>query len=216
MAAVAVAAWAAQRPAPERLRSELGRILAQPEYQQASVPWLAELIRRFLEWWLRDWGPGWSALHEAWPVLYWAIVAILCVALVALLYHIVMTIGMAFTDRPRTRSKAQVMRFASPDELRHRALSLAADGRYGEAVRALYEALIRLLDLQGVLRYDSARTNWEYLEALGKAPALAAEIRPLTLRLDGVLYGGATADEAEFTACRELVDRAWASGEVAT
>ncbi|MEN6344211.1 MAG: DUF4129 domain-containing protein [Armatimonadia bacterium] len=204
------------RPPVAKLREELARILAQREYQQAEAPWLRKLLQRIVEW-LSDlfgaWSPQVHALKEAWPALYWVIVFLLVAVLALLLYHIALTLRMAFAG-PRRRQEAPVsVRQVSPDALRARAESMAKQGRYLEAIRALLEALMRRLDRLEVTPYDPSRTNWELLEALAAAPVIAREFEPLARRLDLVLYGGAVADAETFRICAEQVDRIWTAGE---
>jgi hypothetical protein len=203
------------RPAPADLRAEIERILAQPEYRRAQGTWLQGLIKRLVEW-LRDvfgdWSPQVVALKEAWPVLYWVVTGLLILVAAVLLYHIGYTLSLMFRDRrPRPRP-APGRPAADPDALRAQAAELAAQGRYAEAAAALYEALIRHLDRQGILRHDDSRTNGEYLEAVRGRPPLAEAMAPLTRWLDPVLYGNAALSETDYATCEGLVEQAWAAG----
>jgi hypothetical protein len=212
-------AAALPRPPVTKLREELARILAQREYQQAEAPWLRKLLQRIAQWITEafsNWAPQVHALEEAWPALYWVIVFLLVAVLALLLYHIALTLRMAFAG-PRRRQETPVsVRQVSPEVLRTRAEAMARQGRYLEAIRALLEALMRRLDRLEVAPYDPSRTNWEFLDALAAAPVIAREFEPLARRLDGVLYGGAVADAETFRACAEQVDRIWTAGEGAT
>lgn len=214
---VASGVWAAGRPTVDRLRTDLARILSAPEYQQAEMPWLRKVLRRVADWLARLlsgwWGDGVYQLHETWPLLYWVIVVLLMVLLGLLVYHIGLTLVYAFHDRRPRRAVASAMEVAEPEDLRAAARQAAEEARYAEAVALLYQALIRLLDRRGVLQLDRSRTNWEYLEAVGTVPALAQLMTPLTVRLDRILYGGGRVEAAEYRACEDLVNRAWAVGE---
>jgi len=213
---VAGCAWAAAaRPPAPQLKAELARILADPRYQQAPLTWWQRLLGRLLErllQWLDGLGSNFSALYAAWPALYWAIVGLLGLVLVALLYHLGVTIGNAFVERkPRQAAPSQAPA-PDPEALRARAQELAAAGNWPEAFRVLYEALLRRLDRRDLLRWDPSRTNWETVAALQGRPELADIMKELAPRLDGVLYASLPLSSEEFAHCRELVERAWNEG----
>lgn len=211
-------ARASQRPGPERLRAEIHDILAQPAYQQPDIPWLVRIWQRVLDWvaGLFDWwAPGVEGIRAAWPALFWGIVILLCAALALLLYHIIWTLSYMFRSRERPKKAKGPGRVADPGDLRELAARLAREGRHGEAIGLLYEALIRFLDRMGVLHFDPSRTNWEYVDAARSVSGLAAAMEPLARSLDGILYGGATPGAEDFEACRELSEQARASVEVA-
>lgn len=212
------AGLASQRPAPDRLRADIAEILAGPEYHQPELTWLRELRQRVEEW-LRRFFQGWSPtiyrLQEAWPILYWAIVVMLCALLALFVYHIILTFSIAFRSRSRPRRTETVRRSDPPEALRARAARLAEQGKYAEAIHLLFEALLGLLDRRDILRFDRSRTNWEFVEAVRSVAPLRREMEPLAVRLDGVLYGGAAADASEYNLCAGMVERAWAAGEAA-
>lgn len=211
--AAAVCAWAVvPRPPAQQLKADLARILAGPEYQQPGLTWQEKLLAHIMKWLADNLGMSLSALHQAWPGLYWAIVGLLVLVLLLVLYHIAMTIGRAFTER-RPRQPAPPRTPApDPEALRSRALELAAAGELTEALRVLYEALLRRLDRQDVLRFDGSRTNWETADALRGRPALAPVMEDLASRLDGVLYASLPVAPEDFAHCRGLVERAWGEG----
>ncbi|NSW57167.1 MAG: DUF4129 domain-containing protein [Armatimonadetes bacterium] len=199
---------AGSRPAAEWLHREIEAILAQPEYRR-GVP----LIQKLLEWideLLRSWwGDEVFALKEAWPGLYWGIVALLIVALALLLAHILITIRNAFREGVVTRAPAPRGRSADPAQLREQARRLASAGRLHEAVHLLFEAVVRQLDRAGALRYDPASTNWEYVAALGDHPTIRSELQELARELDVVWYGGVPLDGDRFEECAAKLDRVW-------
>ena len=218
--AIGLAGWAlaqVARPSAEQVRATLARILADPAYQQADSPRLQALLARISHWLNRLfqglWGEGVYELKEAWPGLYWAIVAILLVILGLLGYHIAWTLSAAFRTRVSHPATPTGTASASPEVLRTRAAHLATQGRYQEAIRLLHEALIRLLDLKGLVRFDRSRTNWEYVEAARTMAPLGTAMESLARHLDALLYGGETATEEAYAHCAELVNRAWLLAE---
>lgn len=208
----APSASGAERPPPEALRADLADILAGPEYHQPEASWLREMLRKALAW-LRDqlrgwWLPGVDRLREAWPALYWAIVAVLAVLLGLLVWHIGLTLSLAFRERKRPAHAPPVgARAPDPDALLAQAAQLARRGRYREAVVLLHESLLHFLDRRGVVRFDPSRTNWE-LAGAAPAPALRDELTALAARLDALLYGAADADAEEYRRCAEIAARA--------
>jgi hypothetical protein len=153
-------------------------------------------------------------------------VALLAVALLLLLVALVRRLG----ERGRSSGKAasaitagaldaqvegqeEALAFA-PQDWRARALRLAEQGELRGAVRALYLALLVALHGQGLLRYEQARTNWEYERELaerlrarpGAEPARAA-FEGLTAIFDRVWYGERPATREEFERCLAWADR---------
>lgn len=206
------------RPASAWLDAEIRRILAQPEYQQPDPTFLMRLLEKLSEW-LRNlgWGDRVHDLKQAAPFLFWAIVGLLVAVLLLLLYHIVMTIRIALQrEEPEPRRRAlRAEGVAAPSVLREQALALAAGGQFAAAIELLYRALFVLLDRREMLRCDPALTNWERARALSGQPALVPELEALARRLDGLWYGGQSADAALWRHCLESVDRAWAVAEAA-
>jgi len=204
--------------APEVVHREIARILAQPAYRQAQPSWVREKLVELIQW-LRSFLGGWWSdaafeLRETWPGLYWAIVVALTALVAALLYHVWLTITAAMRRDEAPRGAGPRPESTDPDVLKTEAETLAAEGRYREAVSRLQVALLRTLDREGVIRYDPSRTNWEYLAAVRGMPSLADVFESLTLRLDDVLYGGVAIDRPGYEACARLVTQAAAAARV--
>ena len=86
---------------------------------------------------------------------------------------------------------------------------LAKDGRYLDALRALHRAVLSLLHRKQLLRYESTRTNGEYVQEVRLAPQAPAELRApfeqLTDLFERKWYGDRGCEPAEF---REGLDLA--------
>ena len=65
-----------------------------------------------------------------------------------------------------------------PSDLFEQAGEAFRDGKYAEAIRLALLALIARLEKQGLLRYDTTRTNREYQRELRPTTELAASFRP--------------------------------------
>ncbi|MBI2932711.1 MAG: DUF4129 domain-containing protein [Planctomycetes bacterium] len=77
------------------------------------------------------------------------------------------------------------------------ALEMAKAGRFREAVRAWYHAVLVTLFEAGAAHYRKGRTNWEYAYALSPAVAWRASFVEATRQFEREWYGGrATAADA--------------------
>ncbi|MCU0492301.1 MAG: DUF4129 domain-containing protein [Chloroflexaceae bacterium] len=84
--------------------------------------------------------------------------------------------------------------------------SVAEGGDYRTAVRFLYLSALLWLDEKGLLRYDRALTNREYLERLRDNAGLRAQLLPIVETFDQVWYGHVTLDADGFAAYRRQVE----------
>ena len=205
------------RPAAPMLRSMLASILAKPEYAPAEATWLQKVedfLRRIAMWVIQHL-QGSSAFGRLWdtnPILYWMIVASLLIVLAAILYHLYLGIRHVFGPRRAKSRKSGELPPAvttSPRTLRDMAEEAARKGDFEQALRYLYMALLRHFDRTGVLHYQRARTNLEYVDALRGKTDIVADFQPLTLVVDRVIYGRVPADAAAYQTCTGLVDRLW-------
>jgi hypothetical protein len=100
-----------------------------------------------------------------------------------------------------------------PDEqpspvLWRQAEDLARAGKHREAVRALYLAVLSLLHGQRLLRYETTRTNGEYVRQVRLAPqapaGLAEPFALLTRQFEVLWYGGSAALAGDYQSCLDL------------
>ena len=85
------------------------------------------------------------------------------------------------------------------------AQTLSSQGDYRTAVRYLYLSSLLLLDERGLLRYDRARTNYEYLRSIAHLPHLAAILQDVIEIFDRVWYGYQKLDETSYAHYAALV-----------
>jgi hypothetical protein len=81
---------------------------------------------------------------------------------------------------------------------------LAAEGRYREAIRSLYLALLATLHRRGVIDYHPALSNWDYTRAFKGEDGERGPFVELTRRFDFGWYGRLGADVAGYTAFKSL------------
>jgi hypothetical protein len=67
--------------------------------------------------------------------------------------------------------------------------TLAAEGKFREAIRHLYLALLSRLHRDGAIDYDLAKSNWDYFRDFKGDRALLSPFRELTRRFDFAWYG---------------------------
>lgn len=94
----------------------------------------------------------------------------------------------------------------SPDAWIGDAASLAAQGKYREALRALYLATLVSLDRSAWIRFEPSLTNWQYLRQM-KTGTVRNDFRQFTTTFDVKVYGGETVGEADYATCLQLAER---------
>ena len=87
-----------------------------------------------------------------------------------------------------------------PEHWRREAEEYARAGEYRAAYRALFLAVLLLLDLAGILAYDRARANGDYIRALrfGAQPTLYETLLPPTQSFDRIWYGHTPAQSSDY------------------
>jgi Domain of unknown function (DUF4129) len=101
---------------------------------------------------------------------------------------------------------------AEPSDLYQQAGEAFAEGKYAEAIRLALLSLIARLEKQGLLRYDTTRTNREYqAELRRRASDLAVSFGQLARIYERAWYGRVPAGRAEaeqaIGLCRSLFTR---------
>jgi hypothetical protein len=95
-------------------------------------------------------------------------------------------------------------------ELWREADEQARNEQYLQAARTLYLAVLSLLHRQQLLRFESTRTNGEYLQQVRLAPQAPAELHAafgeFTALFERKWYGDRACGAAEFRDCRKLAE----------
>lgn len=170
------------------------RVLEQPRFR-GPAPSLGQRLRAQVLEFLAD-TLGRFLTSGASGVLAWLVVAVAVVAILALVVHYARRIttdpSVAVTDTaPPRRSGAQ---------WRDEAERHAAAGRWRDALRCRYRALLADLAERGLVEEVAGRTAGEYAaEVRGTAPAAAGDFAAATELFEQVWYGGAPvgSDEGE-------------------
>jgi hypothetical protein len=91
-------------------------------------------------------------------------------------------------------------------ELWRQAESLAQQGRFLDAVRSLYLAVLAYLHRSNRIRYEPTRTNGEYMDQLRSYGPLQESFRGLTGIFELKWYGERNCGSEDFASCRQLAD----------
>lgn len=194
-------------PDAEALEAKLDEILTRPDFKRAmrggghdprnAGQWLLLRLRRLLA--------RLGGLHATNYALFIVAVTVGLVLLIAILAHITYTFLQAFKPMPERRAQDTAAAPApplGPAALVREADALAAKGNHRSAIRSLYLALIRSLQMRGVLSRTASQTNWEHLAHIAAHPGLAAAVEPFTRTFDEKWYGGRPADSTDVARCR--------------
>lgn len=188
-------------------QQQLAAILSNPPFADAQrgnlllalLDWFFDLLDRLLAP-LDSVGPGPRT------VLGW-IAAVLGIIIVgAVLIYWLRALGGALHQEARA-SLDDPAAGLNARQAFERASEHAGDGDYRSGVRYLYLAALLQLDERGLLRYDRALTNREYLLNLDNNPQLQEHLRPIVETFDRVWYGYVTLDAEAFAAYRKQVEQ---------
>ena len=185
-----LAASSAQPPAPAAVRSSLARVYASPQLAGLGRPaskggsLLSDLSSFVL--------PLLLDLFRAGGRLLWGLLALLVLGAGAVLAAVLLHRSRSRLAEPlgaglpvgahRARERPERL-FASADQL-------LLEGRFREAVRASFQALLISAGDRRVLQVDPSWTNSELLRAARQVADLEPALRPLVAQFNAVVYGG--------------------------
>ncbi|MEV6642394.1 DUF4129 domain-containing protein [Amycolatopsis sp. NPDC051371] len=184
----------ARRAAAEELTDPKYRD-AQPSFLQQVGQWLGEQLEKLL-----------NSVSSVVPGGIWGVLLVLVLLIVLVVVVRLRTGKIARTsraDRTVFGGKRQ-----SADDYRRSAAEAAAGGRYGDAVRDRFRAVVRALEERALLDVRSGRTADEAAAEAGMLlPNVAAELREGARLFDDVHYGGREGTEAAYATLTELDER---------
>lgn len=178
-------------------------ILARPEFQ-----WASPEPSPLQQWWRQLWQRFWRFIADLLPKNSIVVIdgSLLRYALTGLALLIFLTV-LALVSRSLLASlvaEAEVGldtaggETLTADAALKRAQTLSSAGDYRTAVRYLYLSSLLLLEERGLLRYNRAQTNREYLRSVAHLPQLAVVLREVIDVFDRVWYGYQPLDEAAY------------------
>jgi hypothetical protein len=202
---------------PSVLDAHFRQILQQPEFQR---PEQADLWERLSEWLIAVF----QSLQESFNQFRYArelgnfstfvMWLVLMLAILAFFYwgFRIWHARRAFFDLPRPQPTGS--RFFEAPEIYEPRLDHAVQQRqWNKALRLAWLRFLSLLERREWVFADRTRTNWEYLQQLKQrpdaAPALAL-LQRLALRYDHHVYGGAPAENGDWTEFSQGLEQAQA------
>jgi hypothetical protein len=205
-------------------------ILASPPYRHAAteavVPpkdtwadavwhWIVEHVQAFFRAIFGPIGHSLSATQTIWKTLSIAVVIVAVIALVVVIYRLIVALaGTSAIGPARVRGDAiAFVQARSSRAWRDAARAAAAQGDYRQAIAALFNAALAVLDERSLVAFDAARTPGEYARLVRRVRAPAAEsFGDLSARFVRAAYADVAIDESEYAAS----ERAYARFEPAT
>lgn len=171
---------------PEEQRRAAEEVLSGQEFQRPEP----SLIERITDWLDRQIGEAIDSVSGGGTgsVVGWVLVA----AALAAIVWLVMRNRRVLQRDPRVGATVRIDAGRAPGAWRERAARLEAEGRWKEALRCHYRALLGDLVRKGVIVDVAGRTAGEYREEVARARPAAA---------------------ADFTAATDLFERAWYADE---
>ena len=184
-------------PLIERVIRSIGRMFA----------WIWEKIVELWEW-LDGFFPE-PEKPGATSGLRWIVIAVVALIVIAIIFLAVEVIRRARRGDPQTLTSSAPLRSTRDDDPLSRgateweryAAQLAAEGRYREAIRAWYHAVLVTCYGTGVLHFRKSRTNWEYIASLPPSTAWRSELIRLTQRFEQEWYGAEQSTEDALDDC---------------
>ena len=171
--------------------------------------YLAEWIAGFtnaIQKWLAD-NLGVQAASATLKTVVWTAILTLAALVTGLIVRALLRVrsGVAARDDAALGLTSPVVAAAEglPDDILGHADALAGQGRFRDAVRALFGGAARDLVDRGLLRRTRTRTDAELLADIAStSPAVAAPLRALTASFEVAWYGHVDPDEAGFRVAR--------------
>jgi Domain of unknown function (DUF4129) len=196
------------------LQAFLARVFEYP-LRGLSMLWdlIVEFVRRLWRLWRSLYGLLATGDWTGGADVIWLIAALILGWAIWKLYPFVVRWIGGIAAAPRAQAATSVSWQSLPEssDLFAQAREAFADRKYAEAIRLALLALIARLEKQGLIRYDTTRTNREYQSELCAQADLAASFGQLARIYERVWYGRAPAGPAEAEAaidlCRLLINR---------
>jgi hypothetical protein len=192
-------------PPSESIRETAQQVVSRPYFildsarQSDGVPLFLVILRWILTpfFWLFD------QLHGLPEVLRWLIVVLCVVLCVALIAHILYTLikaigGPVIRGRPQYNLSS---REVDPSELEKQAELVLAKGDYIAAVRLLFRAALRRLEIFEKKKFHPGITNRELVRRYRTTP-LADSLVRFVNTIELKWYGQTPCEQADYVTCR--------------
>ncbi len=111
------------------------------------------------------------------------------------------------TSRPLATTSGNPLALSAPpgelavNEYERRALSMAAEGDYGGAIRELLLGSMSWIERKGLIRFRAGLTNRDYLRAVWRLQSQRTAFDNNALEFDKIYFGRRTATQSVFQSC---------------
>lgn len=160
--------------------------------------WIAKQLGRFLDWLLdllpRPRIPGAAGASALTRWITFGVVAIILLLVLVLAFNVLRRSRAASGETVETSTPLGSRADEDPlsrgaTEWERYAVQLAAAGKFREAIRAWYHAVLVTCYAAGILHFRKGRTNWEYVASLGPSLEWRPDMIELTRRFEREWYG---------------------------
>jgi len=179
------------------------------KWMEDAFQWLGDMIERFFDWLQKLWPNEKLFKQSATGGMRWiviVIVALIVIIIAILAYEVIRRsraapagaveesspIGSQRDEDPLSRGATEWERYAA---------QLAAAGRFREAIRAWYHAVLVTCYGAHILHYRKGRTNWEYIAAISPRVPWRPEFVQLTKRFEVEWYGSDHSSQEALDEC---------------
>jgi len=202
--------------ADDEVRERVAGILDRSEFQEFADTrgrGLRDLFTRLLEWLLRPREPTrapsmGTGLAIPLPPAGFFLAAGAVLLLLVLGYLIATRVRDRQSQAPAEGAgvtAGEDPRDRSPEAHLDDAAILARDGRFRDALRALYLATLVALDRRRMISFDPTLTNWQYMRQMPRGD-VRARFGIFTRLFDYKWYGDEPTTEGDYSSCRRLAD----------
>jgi hypothetical protein len=193
-------------PPPDAIRRAAEEVVTRPYYRlgigggEDGEPFMLQVLR----WILKPFRWLFDSMEGLPDILRWGIVILCAVLCAAIISHIVYTLLVAIRG-PLQRSGARYdseVRDVDPLDLEQQAELISRTGDYIGAIRLLFRAALRRIELAEKRKLRPGFTNRELLNRYRASPlqsSLARFVETIELKW----YGNFPCEQADYVACRD-------------
>ena len=194
---------------PTKMRADAPLLERIAKAIEDAAKWIGDKLEKLLKW-LLDFLPRRRMnMSPATFAMRWIVISVVTMIVLILIILAVEVVrrGRRGKDKPieasapigSTRDEDPLSRPAN--EWERYAAQLASAGRYREAIRAWYHAVLVTCYGANILYFRKGRTNWEYVAALSPNLDWRAEFIALTRRFELEWYGSMRSTEEALDDC---------------
>lgn len=183
----------AQAPPADSVRAALREVFAAREYdwteRRGVFTWIREQYLRLLDWF--------AGLEQAQPVLYYFLLIVMVLVLLAILVHLAYVLTRALRYREKPVAEGRPAPAAARDAAWYAAEArrLAAAGRYADAIGHRFLGLVLELERRKIVTFHPSKTPAEYATEARLDVDSRYAFRDLVRRLYSYLFGGLPAGD---------------------